>query len=206
MKYFRSTIIFAVFLMLSGCQTLTKTNKQSQAAPIITIDESPVTAQAPKLLEQPPKLIQTNWQPAIQPLVKNLLRTVKIDENNQLLISDAKNYSSQYVSSTEMNKIIVKLISQKPVFNIIDRLIINQSKSVLGIPYNDSSVSRSKMLTLAKNVKADYLLFTTVNEQSNLPDTPVDVVMELVSVETGKKIWQSSTEQLKAKPASKSER
>lgn len=206
MKYFRSTIIFAVFLMLSGCQTLTKTNKQSQAAPIITIDESPVTAQAPKLLEQPPKLIQTNWQPAIQPLVKNLLRTVKIDENNQLLISDAKNYSSQYVSSTEMNKIIVKLISQKPVFNIIDRLIINQSKSVLGIPYNDSSVSRSKMLTLAKNVKADYLLFTTVNEQSNLPDTPVDVVMELVSVETGKKIWQLSTEQLKAKPASKSER
>lgn len=206
MKYFRSTIIFAVFLMLSGCQTLTKTNKQSQAAPIITIDESPVTAQAPKLLEQPPKLIQTNWQPVIQPLVKNLLRTVKIDENNQLLISDAKNYSSQYVSSTEMNKIIVKLISQKPVFNIIDRLIINQSKSVLGIPYNDSSVSRSKMLTLAKNVKADYLLFTTVNEQSNLPDTPVDVVMELVSVETGKKIWQLSTEQLKAKPASKSER
>ena len=98
MKYFRSTIIFAVFLMLSGCQTLTKTNKQSQAAPIITLDESPVTAQAPKLLEQPPKLIQTNWQPVIQPLVKNLLKTVKIDENNQLLISDVKNYSTQYVS------------------------------------------------------------------------------------------------------------
>lgn len=206
MKHFRSTIIFAVFLMLSGCQTLTKTNQQSQAAPIITIDESPVTAQAPKLLEQPPKLIQTNWQPVIQPLVKNLLKTVKIDENNQLLISDVKNYSTQYVSPIEMNKIIVKLISQKPVFNIIDKVIINQSKSVLGIPYNDSSVSRSKMLALAKNIKADYLLFTTVNEQSNLPDTPVDVVMELVSVETSKKIWQLSTEQLKAKPASKSER
>ena len=51
------------------------------------------------------------------------------------------------------------------------------------------------MITLANDVKANYILFTSINQVPDLQSESADVRLELLSVESGKVIKQFTTEQ-----------
>lgn len=51
------------------------------------------------------------------------------------------------------------------------------------------------MITLANDVKANYILFTSINQVPDLQSKSADVRLELLSVESGKVIKQFTTEQ-----------
>lgn len=189
MSYFRNALFLMVMLALVSCQ------HRVVEQPISPVTDYIAQNEELKIVEQPPQLTTTNWQPIIKPLIDNLLKIKDIQDNNLLLISDVKNNSNHYVSTTEVNKLILNLLSEQNIFNIIDKATINQSKLILGIPYDDASISRNKMITLANDVKANYILFTSINQVPDLQSESADVRLELLSVESGKVIKQFTTEQ-----------
>lgn len=189
MSYFRNALFLMVMLALVSCQ------HRVVEQPISPVIDYIAQNEELKIVEQPPQLTTTNWQPIIKPLIDKLLKIKDIQDNNLLLISDVKNNSNHYVSTTEVNKLILNLLSEQNIFNIIDKATINQSKLILGIPYDDASISRNKMITLANDVKANYILFTSINQVPDLQSESADVRLELLSVESGKVIKQFTTEQ-----------
>lgn len=189
MTYFRNALFLMVMLALVSCQ------HRVVEQPISPVTDYIAQNEELKIVEQPPQLTTTNWQPIIKPLIDKLLKIKDIQDNNLLLISDVKNNSNHYVSTTEVNKLILNLLSEQNIFNIIDKATINQSKLILGIPYDDASISRNKMITLANDVKANYILFTSINQVPDLQSESADVRLELLSVESGKVIKQFTTEQ-----------
>lgn len=189
MSYFRNALFLMVMLALVSCQ------HRVVEQPISPVTDYIAQNEQLKIVEQPPQLTTTNWQPIIKPLIDKLLKIKDIQDNNLLLISDVKNNSNHYVSTTEVNKLILNLLSEQNIFNIIDKATINQSKLILGIPYDDASISRNKMITLANDVKANYILFTSINQVPDLQSKSADVRLELLSVESGKVIKQFTTEQ-----------
>ena len=189
MSYFRNALFLMVMLALVSCQHRVVEQPISPVTDYITQNEEL------KIVEQPPQLTTTNWQPIIKPLIDKLLKIKDIQDNNLLLISDVKNNSNHYVSTTEVNKLILNLLSEQNIFNIIDKATVNQSKLILGIPYDDASISRNKMIALANDVKANYILFTSINQVPDLQSKSADVRLELLSVESGKVIKQFTTEQ-----------
>lgn len=189
MSYFRNALFLMVMLALVSCQ------HRVVEQPISPVTDYIAQNEELKIVEQPPQLTTTNWQPIIKPLIDKLLKIKDIQDNNLLLISDVKNNSNHYVSTTEVNKLILNLLSEQNIFNIIDKATINQSKLILGIPYDDASISRNKMIALANDVKANYILFTSINQVPDLQSESADVRLELLSVESGKVINQLTTEQ-----------
>lgn len=189
MSYFRNALFLMVMLALVSCQ------HRVVEQPISPVTDYIAQNEELKIVEQPPQLTTTNWQPIIKPLIDKLLKIKDIQDNNLLLISDVKNNSNHYVSTTEVNKLILNLLSEQNIFNIIDKATVNQSKLILGIPYDDASISRNKMITLANDVKANYILFTSINQVPDLQSESADVRLELLSVESGKVIKQFTTEQ-----------
>lgn len=189
MSYFRNALFLMVMLALVSCQ------HRVVEQPISPVTDYIAQNEELKIVEQPPQLTTTNWQPIIKPLIDKLLKIKDIQDNNLLLISDVKNNSNHYVSTTEVNKLILNLLSEQNIFNIIDKATVNQSKLILGIPYDDASISRNKMITLANDVKANYILFTSINQVPDLQSESADVRLELLSVESGKVISQFTTEQ-----------
>lgn len=189
MSYFRNALFLMVMLALVSCQ------HRVVEQPISPVTDYIAQNEELKIVEQPPQLTTTNWQPIIKPLIDKLLKIKDIQDNNLLLISDVKNNSNHYVSTTEVNKLILNLLSEQNIFNIIDKATVNQSKLILGIPYDDASISRNKMITLANDVKANYILFTSINQVPDLQSKSADVRLELLSVESGKVIKQFTTEQ-----------
>lgn len=189
MSYFRNALFLMVMLALVSCQ------HRVVEQPISPVTDYIAQNEELKIVEQPPQLTTTNWQPIIKPLIDKLLKIKDIQDNNLLLISDVKNNSNHYVSTTEVNKLIFNLLSEQNIFNIIDKATINQSKLILGIPYDDASISRNKMIELANDVKANYILFTSINQVPDLQSKSADVRLELLSVESGKVIKQFTTEQ-----------
>lgn len=185
-RYLSGVAIIISTMLLGGCHLLEQ-NRQTPAP----IQNNPVS-----VVEQPPKILATDWQVVISPLIAELIQTAEVSDSNSLLISDIRNRSNEYVSGAQINSIIFNAFNQQNIFAIIDKKVVNQAKQNLGIPYDDSLVSRSKMIGLARQVKADYVLFTTINSVPKLPETPANVSMELLLTKTGEIVWQFSTDQL----------
>lgn len=187
MKHYLSVVAIIISTMaLSGCHLLEQ-NRQTPAP----IQNNPVS-----VVEQPPKILATDWQVVISPLIAELIQTAEVSDSNSLLVSDIRNRSNEYVSGAQINSIIFNAFNQQNIFAIIDKKVVNQAKQNLGIPYDDSLVSRSKMIALARQVKADYVLFTTINKVPKLPETSANVSMELLLTKTGEIVWQFSSDQL----------
>lgn len=185
-RYLSGVAIMISIMVLSGCHLLEQ-NRQTPAP----IQNNPVS-----VVEQPPKILATDWQVVISPLIAELIQTAEVSDSNSLLISDIRNRSNEYVSGAQINSIIFNAFNQQNIFAIIDKKVVNHAKQNLGIPYDDSLVSRSKMIALARQVKADYVLFTTINQVPKLPETSANVSMELLLTKTGEIVWQFSSDQL----------
>lgn len=185
-RYLSGVAIMISIMVLSGCHLLEQ-NRQTPAP----IQNNPVS-----VVEHPPKILATDWQVVISPLIAELIQTAEVSDSNSLLISDIRNRSNEYVSGAQINSIIFNAFNQQNIFAIIDKKVVNQAKQNLGIPYDDSLVSRSKMIALARQVKADYVLFTTINQVPKLPETSANVSMELLLTKTGEIVWQFSSDQL----------
>ena len=186
-KRFSYVLVIGLMLLLTGCHLTQST------APIKSVEE---VKQPETGIEQPPKVVTTDWKTILAPLVAELIQTTQPDANNLLLVSDIKNNTGDYLAGNNVSAALASLLREQDLYVVLDKSFVNAGKQALGISSDDVLVSRTKVVGLARYVNANYVLFTTINSLPKSPDIQANVALELISARTGEIIWDFSSDEL----------
>ncbi|MXP49502.1 penicillin-binding protein activator LpoB [Pantoea sp. Eser] len=173
-------------LILSGCVV-----KQQQPAPVEPTQptEPPVQpVPQPQPIAQPPKLKTIDWDASVQPLVAQMLRATSAEPGSVLLVDRIKNSTNGALQSEKATDAIQNALNNNGKFTLVSTEQLNQAKQTLGLSPDDSLNSRSKAIGLARNVNAQYVLYS--NAQGDVK-TPT-LQMQLMLVQTGEIIWSGN--------------
>ncbi|WP_312756602.1 penicillin-binding protein activator LpoB [Pantoea brenneri] len=179
-------------LILSGCVV-----KQQQPAPVEPTQPTeppvqpvpqPEPMPQPQPIPQPPKLKTINWDASVQPLVAQMLRAASAEPGSVLLVDRIKNSTNGALQSEKATDAIQNALNNNGKFTLVSTGQLNQAKQTLGLSPDDSLNSRSKAIGLARNVNAQYVLYS--NAQGDVK-TPT-LQMQLMLVQTGEIIWSGN--------------
>ncbi|MDI9221672.1 penicillin-binding protein activator LpoB [Pantoea sp. EA-12] len=185
-----SALLFA--LMLTGCVV-----KQQTPAPVEptqpttpTQPEQPPTPPVPppENVPQPPKLKTINWSASVQPLVANMVQSAGVNPGSVLLVDRIKNSTNGALQSDKATDAIQSALANNGKFTLVTSDQLAQAKQALGLSADDSLNSRSKAIGLARNVNAQYVLYS--NAQGDVKSPTLQ--MQLMLVQTGEIIWSGN--------------
>jgi len=185
-----SALIFA--LMLTGCVV-----KQQTPAPVEPTQpttpaqpEQPPTQPVPppQNVPQPPKLKTINWSASVQPLVANMVQSAGVNPGSVLLVDRIKNSTNGALQSDKATDAIQSALANNGKFTLVTPEQLAQAKQTLGLSADDSLNSRSKAIGLARNVNAQYVLYS--NAQGDVKSPTLQ--MQLMLVQTGEIIWSGN--------------
>ena len=197
---FSSPLLFA--FALSGC-VINQTQKPAPVAPAqpatpvaqqsqppIQAPPTPpqITQPQPQEVPQPPKLQSINWQQSVQPLVSSMMSTPGITPGSVLLVDRLKNNTNGSIQSDNAYLAINQALSSNSKFTLVTTAQLNQAKQALGLSPEDSLNSRSKAIGLARNLNAQYVLYSTARGDAKSPK----LQMQLMLVQTGEIVWSGS--------------
>lgn len=183
-------LLFA--LMLTGCVI-----KQQAPAPVEptqpTTPTQPVTPpiqpqQPPETVPQPPKLKTINWSASVQPLVANMVQSAGVNPGSVLLVDRIKNSTNGALQSEKATDAIQNALANNGKFTLVTPQQLAQAKQALGLSADDSLNSRSKAIGLARNVNAQYVLYSNATGDVKSPT----LQMQLMLVQTGEIIWSGN--------------
>lgn len=201
-KYFKHSSALLFACLLSGCVI----NSSQSPAPIEQGNgsststpskqpEVPATNQNPPPVAQPqpvpetPKLTSIDWSATVQPLVDKMAKTQGITAGSVLLVDRIKNSTNGSIQSENANTALNQSLAHSS-FTLVTPEQLAQAKQTLGIAPNDSLNSRGKAIGLARNLHAEYVLYTTARGDVKA----ARVQMQLMLVNTGEIIWTGSGE------------
>lgn len=176
-------------LILSGCVL-----KQQQPAPVeptqpvepvqpVPQPEQPV--QQPQPIPQPPKLVTINWDASVEPLVAQMVRAATVTPGSVLLVDRIKNSTNGALQGEKATNAIQNALNNNGKFSLVSSEQLAQAKQTLGLSPDDSLNSRSKAIGLARNLNAQYVLYSTAKGDVKAPT----LQMQLMLVQTGEIIW-----------------
>lgn len=176
-------------LILSGCVL-----KQQQPAPVeptqpvepvqpVPQPEQPV--QQPQPIPQPPKLVTINWDASVEPLVAQMVRAATVTPGSVLLVDRIKNSTNGALQGEKATSAIQNALNNNGKFSLVSSEQLAQAKQTLGLSPDDSLNSRSKAIGLARNLNAQYVLYSTAKGDVKAPT----LQMQLMLVQTGEIIW-----------------
>ncbi|MBW1213745.1 penicillin-binding protein activator LpoB [Pantoea allii] len=176
-------------LILSGCVL-----KQQQPAPVeptqpvepvqpVPQPEQPV--QQPQPVPQPPKLVTINWDASVEPLVAQMVRAATVTPGSVLLVDRIKNSTNGALQGEKATSAIQNALNNNGKFSLVSSEQLAQAKQTLGLSPDDSLNSRSKAIGLARNLNAQYVLYSTAKGDVKAPT----LQMQLMLVQTGEIIW-----------------
>ena len=176
-------------LILSGCVL-----KQQQPAPVeptqpvepvqpVPQPEQPV--QQPQPVPQPPKLVTINWDASVEPLVAQMVRAATVTPGSVLLVDRIKNSTNGALQGEKATNAIQNALNNNGKFSLVSSEQLAQAKQTLGLSQDDSLNSRSKAIGLARNLNAQYVLYSTAKGDVKAPT----LQMQLMLVQTGEIIW-----------------
>lgn len=185
-----SALLFA--LMLTGCVM-----KQQTPAPVEptqpttpTQPEQPPVQPVPppETVPQPPKLKTINWNASVQPLVGNMVQSAGVNPGSVLLVDRIKNSTNGALQSDKATDAIQNALANNGKFTLVTPEQLAQAKQTLGLSADDSLNSRSKAIGLARNVNAQYVLYSSAQGDVKAPT----LQMQLMLVQTGEIIWSGN--------------
>lgn len=198
---FSSPLLFA--FILSGCvlnqsqkpapvepaQPAGQGSSQTQTTPppAQTLPVPPQISQ-PQPVPEPPKLKTINWQSSVQPLVANMMNTPGITPGSVLLVDRLKNSTNGSIQSANADLALSQALASNSKFTLVTADQLNQAKQALGLSPEDSLNSRSKAIGLARNLNAQYVLYSTARGDAKAPK----LQMQLMLVQTGEIVWTGS--------------
>ncbi|MDJ0042219.1 penicillin-binding protein activator LpoB [Pantoea allii] len=176
-------------LILSGCVL-----KQQQPAPVeptqpvepvqpVPQPEQPV--QQPQPIPQPPKLVTINWDASVEPLVAQMVRAATVTPGSVLLVDRIKNSTNGALQGEKATSAIQNALNNNGKFSLVSSEQLAQAKQTLGLSPDDSLNSRNKAIGLARNLNAQYVLYSTAKGDVKAPT----LQMQLMLVQTGEIIW-----------------
>ncbi|MGP2412900.1 penicillin-binding protein activator LpoB [Pantoea ananatis] len=179
-------------LILSGCVM-----KQQQPAPVeptqpvepvqpVPQPEQPIPQ--PQPVPQPPKLVTINWDASVEPLVAQMVRAATVTPGSVLLVDRIKNSTNGALQGEKATSAIQNALNNKGKFTLVSSEQLAQAKQTLGLSPDDSLNSRSKAIGLARNLNAQYVLYSTAKGDVKSPT----LQMQLMLVQTGEIIWSGN--------------
>lgn len=157
---------------------------QAPPTPPQLTDSQPQVQEVPQL----PKLQSINWQNSVQPLVNSMMNTPGITPGSVLLVDRLKNNTNGSIQSDDAYLAINQALSSNSKFTLVTTAQLNQAKQALGLSPEDSLNSRSKAIGLARNLNAQYVLYSTARGDAKSPK----LQMQLMLVQTGEIVWSGS--------------
>lgn len=179
-------------LILSGCVM-----KQQQPAPVeptqpvepvqpVPQPEQPIPQ--PQPVPQPPKLVTINWDASVEPLVAQMVRAATVTPGSVLLVDRIKNSTNGALQGEKATSAIQNALNNNGKFTLVSSEQLAQAKQTLGLSPEDSLNSRSKAIGLARNLNAQYVLYSTAKGDVKSPT----LQMQLMLVQTGEIIWSGN--------------
>ncbi|MBA4822192.1 penicillin-binding protein activator LpoB [Pantoea ananatis] len=179
-------------LILSGCVM-----KQQQPAPVeptqpvepvqpVPQPEQPIPQ--PQPVPQPPKLVTINWDASVEPLVAQMVRAATVTPGSVLLVDRIKNSTNGALQGEKATSAIQNALNNNGKFTLVSSEQLAQAKQTLGLSPDDSLNSRSKAIGLARNLNAQYVLYSTAKGDVKSPT----LQMQLMLVQTGEIIWSGN--------------
>lgn len=185
---FKLSGVLALTLFLSGC-ILNEQQPAQQPAPVEPVQ--PVPAPQPAQPEptdtvpQPPKMQTLNWPASVAPLVAQMVKADGITPGSVLLVDNVKNSTNGRLQSGKATAAVQDALANSRQFTLITPQQLALAKQTLGLSADDSLVSRSKAVGLARYVGAQYVLYSNAEGDVKSPQ----LQMQLMLVQTGEIIW-----------------
>ncbi|AKM48948.1 MULTISPECIES: penicillin-binding protein activator LpoB [Edwardsiella] len=188
----RTTGIALAALLLSGCQGLLPRGETPSQPPAPTTPAQPSVVPTPPPpppavtpVPQPPKMTSVDWQGSFAPLIDQLLGAQGVEAGSILLVDGVQNKTNGQLSMANASEVLRSALAGNPRFQMVSAAQLAQAKQRLGLAANDSLGSRSKAIGLARQVSAQYVLYTTVSGNVQSPR----LAMQLMLVQSGEIIW-----------------
>ena len=183
-------LLFA--LMLTGCvvqqQTPAPVEPTQPTTPAQPVEPPVQPVPPPENVPQPPKLKTINWNASVQPLVGNMVQSAGVNPGSVLLVDRIKNSTNGALQTDKATDAIQNALANNGKFTLITPEQLAQAKQTLGLSAEDSLNSRSKAIGLARNVNAQYVLYSNAQGDAKAPT----LQMQLMLVQTGEIIWSGN--------------
>ena len=190
--------VLALSLLLSGC--ILDGFKKQPPAPIEPVQPQPQTQPQPPLqpvpvqpkpietVPQPPKIQTLNWSASVEPLVAQMVQADDVVAGSILLVDNVKNSTNGNLQTAKATAALQNALSQSNRFTLITPQQLAVAKQTLGLSAEDSLVSRSKAVGLARYVGAQYVLYSNADGDVKSPE----LQMQLMLVQSGEIIWSGN--------------
>ena len=198
----RYMLLATAALLLAGCGLTGGGNKKAPVekaqptpqppAPTVTVPQvpdiptqpGPVTQPQPQQ-PQPPRERVWNWDGAVQPMMGKMLQADGVSAGSVLLVDSVNNRTNGSLPSAKATAALRNALANNGTFTLVGESQLATAKQQLGLSAQDSLGSRSKAIGIARNVGAQYVLYTSANGNVNSPT----LQMQLMLVQTGEIIW-----------------
>ncbi|MGV3346310.1 penicillin-binding protein activator LpoB [Enterobacteriaceae bacterium LUAb1] len=178
-------------MLMTGCvidqvsQPETDSSAQTEPAPPPAEAPPPEPEPPTDVVPFPPKMASVNWSVSIQPLVDQMVQAGGVTPGSVLLVDNVKNSTNGSLQTEKATAAITQALHHNPVYTLVSRQQLNVAKQTLGLSTEDSLISRSKAIGLARYVGAHYVLYSDAQGEVKSPE----LHMQLMLVQTGEIIW-----------------
>lgn len=201
----RYLAILAAAMILSGCINRgeapapveeVKPVPQQPVEPPPTVPTVPTVPTQPGPIEQPqptipatPKVRTYDWGSAMQPMVGKMLQADGVTAGGVLLVDSVNNHTNGSLQTGQATEALRGALANNSKFTLVSAQQLSLAKQQLGLSPQDSLGSRSKAIGIARNVGAQYVLYSNASGNVNAPT----LKMQLMLVQTGEIIWSGSS-------------
>jgi len=204
-NFSRYALVTAFALFLSGCISRTEQPpapveevKPGAEQPVQPTQPVPTVPTVPSVPEQPgpiehqeetaqpaPRERHYDWNGAMQPMVGKMLQAQGVNAGSVLLVDSVNNRTNGSLNAGEATETLRNALANNGKFTLVSAQQLAVAKQQLGLSPQDSLGSRSKAIGIARNVGAQYVLYSSATGNVNSPA----LQMQLMLVQTGEIIW-----------------
>lgn len=202
----RYALLTTLAMLLAGCITDQQPAPVEQAGggatqpaqpqqpqqPIPGVPSVPTLPQQPGPIEHPdqngqptPRERHYDWNGAVQPMVGKMLQASGANAGSVLLVDSVNNRTNGSINTGEATEVVRNALANNGKFTLITAQQLAVAKQQLGLSPQDSLGTRSKAIGIARNVGAQYVLYSNATGNANAPS----LQMQLMLVQTGEIIW-----------------
>lgn len=171
--------------ILAGCpSTGPKTQKPPVAIntppPPVDVVPIPPVQQSPQQAPEP-----LNWMASIEPLVSKMLNSSPDTNNGVVLLEQVKNNTSGKVETADATSALKETLASTNRFSLVPDSKLLEGRQALGLEDDDSLISRSKAIGLARYLGAKYIVYASANGNPSMPE----IIIQLMQAQTGEILW-----------------
>ncbi|MFA1646846.1 MAG: penicillin-binding protein activator LpoB, partial [Enterobacteriaceae bacterium] len=160
--------------------------------PVPTVPSVPSVPSQPGPIEHPDETAQPtprerhyDWNGAMQPMMDKMLQAQGVTSGSVLLVDSVNNRTNGSLNASEATETLRNALANNGKFTLVSAQQLAVAKQQLGLSPQDSLGSRSKAIGIARNVGAQYVLYSSATGNVNAPA----LQMQLMLVQTGEIIW-----------------